>query len=210
MKERPMSRTMRGMPVGLPAVALLASLVSGCGSDDATTPTTAMPSAAAIVETEAGAISAGTAKQANTALPDLTVVRVRSGQTARLQTLAEAGKPILLWFWTPHCARCRAEAPALLAFAKQHGARVQILGLGAQDDLVQAVDFLTDTSTQDLEMVWDASGRSWSHYRVTRQPTVVVLDAAGRVTRTLSRHFDAATVLAAAGLKVRAAVKRSG
>jgi hypothetical protein len=59
-------------------------------------------------------------------------------------------------------------------------------------------------------MVWDASGRSWSHYRVTRQPTVVVLDAAGRVTRTLSRHFDAATVLAAAGLKVRAAVKRSG
>jgi thiol-disulfide isomerase/thioredoxin len=181
-------------------------LVSGCGNDkadQATRAAQAMPSAAAIVDNGPAGASAGTAPagKANTALPDLKVVRVKSGQTAQLQTLAQSGKPTLLWFWAPHCTFCRAEAPDLLAFAKAHGSQVQILGLGAQDDLGQAVDFLSDTSTQNLEMVWDASGKSWLHYKVTNQPTVVVLDAKGKVTKTWFRHFDADAILAAAGLK---------
>jgi len=195
---------MRGvLPVAPAAAAVLASslLVSGCGGDGSDhVSTQKMPSAAAIVDQTVAGASAGTAAKPNTALPDLTVVRVASGKTAQLPTLAEAGKPTLLWFWAPHCTFCRAEAPDLLAFAKAHGSQVQILGLGAQDDLNQAVDFLADTSTQNLEMVWDKTGKSWLHFKVTNQPTVIVLDAKGKVTKTWFRHFDANAILAAAGL----------
>ncbi len=144
-----------------------------------------LPAAAATVEDpgtgRAGAaVTGGTSTSGNLALPDLQVVRVASGKTVSLRSLAVAGKPTLLWFWAPHCTFCRAEAPDLLAFQKAYGDQIQILGLGAQDDLDQAVDFLADTSTQKLEMVWDASGKSWVHYKVTNQPTVVVLDGDGQ------------------------------
>lgn len=202
-----MGRTMHGVrkAAGTAAALVASLLVAGCGNDDPgqATTTTGLPSAAAIIDkasasSPAPAVPAG---KANMALPDLKVVRVASGQTVPLQTLAVSGKPTLLWFWAPHCTFCRAEAPDLLAFAKAHGAQVQILGLGAQDDLGQAVGFLSDTGTQTLEMVWDASGRSWLHYKVTNQPTVVVLDAKGNVTKTWFRHFDPKAILAAAGLK---------
>jgi thiol-disulfide isomerase/thioredoxin len=200
-----MGRTMRGVrKAALTAAALGTSLLAaGCGNDSSgQASTAALPSAAAIIDSASAGSPAGVpAGRANTALPDLQVVRVASGQTVPLQTLAVSGKPTLLWFWAPHCTFCRAEAPDLLAFAKAHGAQVQILGLGAQDDLGQAVGFLSDTATEKLEMVWDASGKSWLHYKVTNQPTVVVLDARGNVTRTWFRHFDAKAILAAAGLK---------
>ncbi|HVE27820.1 MAG TPA: TlpA disulfide reductase family protein [Sporichthya sp.] len=200
-----MGRTMRGVrKAALTAAALGTSLLAaGCGNDGSgQASTAALPSAAAIIDSASVGAPAGVpAGRANTALPDLQVVRVASGQTVPLQTLAVSGKPTLLWFWAPHCTFCRAEAPDLLAFAKAHGAQVQILGLGAQDDLGQAVGFLSDTATEKLEMVWDASGKSWLHYKVTNQPTVVVLDARGNVTRTWFRHFDAKAILAAAGLK---------
>jgi thiol-disulfide isomerase/thioredoxin len=200
-----MGRTMRGVrKAALTAAALGTSLLAaGCGNDSSGhASTAALPSAAAIIDSASAGAPAGVpAGRANTALPDLQVVRVASGQTVPLQTLAVSGKPTLLWFWAPHCTFCRAEAPDLLAFAKAHGAQVQILGLGAQDDLGQAVGFLSDTATEKLEMVWDASGKSWLHYKVTNQPTVVVLDAKGNVTKTWFRHFDAKAILAAAGLK---------
>lgn len=179
------------------AGALLLSVVAGCGGGDEQV--AAEPSPSVLPADDAKSV--GDTSAANAALPDLQVVRVASGATAQLRTLAVAGKPTLLWFWAPHCTFCRAEAPALLEFAKTYGDQVQILGLGAQDNLDQAVDFLADTSTQKLEMVWDASGKSWLHYKVTNQPTVVVLDAQGKVTKTWFRHFDAKEILDAAGLK---------
>lgn len=179
------------------AGALLLSVVAGCGGGDEQV--AAEPSPSVLPADDAKSV--GDTSAANAALPDLQVVRVASGATAQLRTLAVAGKPTLLWFWAPHCTFCRAEAPALLEFAKTYGDQVQILGLGAQDNLDQAVDFLADTSTQKLEMVWDASGKSWLHYKVTNQPTVVVLDAQGKVTKTWFRHFDAKAILDAVGLK---------
>lgn len=192
------------------AVAACALLLSACGGDDDdVTSTTTMPTAAAIVDpAEAAADPApqfieggeGSGARSNTALPDLQVVRVASNETVALQQVAPVGKPMVLWFWAPHCTFCRAEAPELLAFEKAHGNKVTVLGLGAQDDLDQAVDFLADTSTGDLEMVWDRTGKSWLHFKVTNQPTVVVVDADGKVTKKWFRDFDEKAILAAAGL----------
>ena len=193
-----MGRRMRALPFAASAVvASLVLTVSGCGDDEQVS--AEVPAPAAIVETPTTASGTPSAGE-NTALPDVQVVRVASGQTAPLRSLAAAGQPMLLWFWAPHCTFCRAEAPALLEFRKTYGDRIQILGLGAQDDLKQAKDFLADTNTRDLEMVWDDRGRTWQHFKVTNQPTVVVVDAAGKVTRTWFREFDAKGIVAAAGL----------
>jgi thiol-disulfide isomerase/thioredoxin len=133
-------------------------------------------------------------------LPAIDVVRLSSGDDVSLPSLVTAGKPTLLWFWAPHCAYCRAEAPDLLAFATDHRDDLTIVGVGAQDTLEQAYRFLDDTSTQDLTMVWDQSGRSWVHHDVTSQPTVIVLDADGQVAGRWYRDFDPDGILAAAGL----------
>lgn len=201
-----MGRRMRTVRMVIPALASVTAvlLLSGCGGDDdvATNPT--MPTAAAIVDPAASAEPADPdvdgESRANPALPDLQVVRVASNETVALQTLAPAGKPMVLWFWAPHCTFCRGEAPELLKFQKSHGEHLTILGLGAQDDYDQAVDFLADTGTDNLEMVWDKTGKSWLHFKVTNQPTVVVVDADGKVTKKWFRDFDAQGILDAAGL----------
>lgn len=197
----------RRSAVGAVAAALL---LSACGGgDDDVASTTTMPTPAAIVDPIEAATDPdprfreggeGSAARANTALPDLQVVRVASNETVALQQLAPVGKPMVLWFWAPHCTFCRAEAPDLLAFEKTYGKQLTVLGLGAQDDLDQAVDFLADTGTENLEMVWDRTGKSWLHFKVTNQPTVVVVDADGKVTKKWFRDFDTDAILAAAGL----------
>ncbi|MGQ0844213.1 MAG: TlpA family protein disulfide reductase [Sporichthyaceae bacterium] len=135
------------------------------------------------------------------ALPDVEVVRLADGQRVNLRSLAVAGKPILLWFWAPHCPFCKAEAPKVVNFAARHGAKVQVLGLGAQDDLDQAYGFRKETGTGGLAMVWDRSGKSWRDYRVTNQPTVVVLNGEGKEVKRFFRTFDEAAILAAANAR---------
>lgn len=204
-----MVRRMRAVRSSIAATVSLTAVLtlSACGSDDDVASSPTVPTAAAIVEPAASARpeapEAPGESRVNTALPDLQVVRVArdaSNETVALRSLAPAGKPMLLWFWAPHCTFCRAEAPELLKFEKTYGERLTILGLGAQDDYDQAVDFLADTGTQDLQMVWDETGKSWVHFKVTNQPTVVVVDADGKVSKKWFRDFDARGILDAAGL----------
>lgn len=199
----------------LRAVSLLASVVvvlaacGGGGDDDADVsaggteitnpdaPDASEPSA----PTESSAPEATTPPTGEaTFLPDIEVVDVASGDTVALRSLASADRPTLLWFWAPHCTFCIREAPDVLALAASHGDELQILGLGAQDDLGQAADFLETTGTGELDMVWDATGETWIHFGVTNQPTVVVVSPDGEVQATWFREFDEAGILAAAGL----------
>lgn len=133
-------------------------------------------------------------------LPDIEVVEVATGETVALRSVATAERPTLLWFWAPHCTFCIREAHEVLALEASHGDELQIIGLGAQDDLGQAVDFLELTGTGELAMVWDATGETWIHFGVTNQPTVVVVSPDGEVQATWFREFDEAGILAAAGL----------
>ncbi|WP_019875609.1 TlpA family protein disulfide reductase [Sporichthya polymorpha] len=188
-----------------PAIAT-ALLLAACGddADEASDRTSGMPTAAAIVDPATGPMTtapeAETGSRTNTALPAVDVVRVARNEKVALRSLAPAGKPMLLWFWAPHCTFCRGEAPDLIAFEQEYGDRITVLGLGAQDDVDQARGFLADTGTEGLEMVWDASGKTWLHYKVTNQPTVLVVDAQGKVSRKWFRDFDADAILRAARL----------
>lgn len=179
-----------------------AVLVGACGSDGSTRAagptTTSAPIAPSTSDPGGDATTTTTSGPAD--LPAIDVVELASGEEVPLPSLAQPGRPTLLWFWAPHCTICRREAPDLLEFEASHGDRIDVLGLGAQDSLDEAYGFLDDTDTHDLAMVWDQSGRSWIHHGVTNQPTVIVLDADGQVAGTWFREFDVDGILAAAGL----------
>ncbi len=160
------------------------------GSDDASSPEASPPSSSA---DDDAAVPGGF-------LPDIDVVRVACGDTVALRSLAAPDVPTLLWFWAPHCTFCMREASEVVEFSAEYGDEVRIIGLGAQDSLDQAVDFVSSTGTEGLDMVWDESGESWIHFEVTSQPTVIVLSADGEVEETWYRDFDEAGILAAAGL----------
>ena len=192
------------------AVLGLATVVTACGTErEDTAPNEPQVGTEASPTTVPGADDVGQVAEVDdptgtsTVEPDVPVVDVVSladGSTVDLRSLATPGKPTLLWFWAPHCSFCVREAPELLAFDRDHGADVDILGVGAQDSLNEAYEFLDSTATSDLAMVWDASGRSWVHYGVTNQPTVILLGADGQVAETWFRDFVPGEILAAAGL----------
>jgi thiol-disulfide isomerase/thioredoxin len=182
------------------AMGAAVPLLVGCGSSSG--PAAAIDGlgadSAAIVPVKA---PAGRPGQARPVLPDVAAVRVATGETVNLRDLALTGKPTLLWFWAPHCPVCRAMSPDVRAFAAEYGSRIQIVGLGAQDDLNRARSFLKETDTSTLEMVWDRTGRSWIHFEARHPSTLKVLDSDGKVRRTWVGKFDRDAVRTAAGVR---------
>ncbi len=190
------SPRVRAVVIGLGMALVLAACGGDTGAD------AGGPAAPASTSSPPAPTSAGEAPATDGTidLPNIEVVQLATGDAVPLRSLAEPGRPTLLWFWAPHCSICRREAPEVLAFAEDHDTEVDVLGLGAQDSLEQAHGFLDDTGTHDLAMVWDPSGQSWIHHGVTSQPTVIVLDADGQVAGTWFRDFDPEAILAAAGV----------
>ncbi len=86
------------------------------------------------------------------------------------------------------------------AFAAKYGDRIRVIGLGAQDSRGEAVDFVRETDTAGLPMLWDESGESWIKFNVTNQPTVIVLSGDGDQRARFFRNFDEDAILKAAGI----------
>ncbi len=53
-----------------------------------------------------------------------------------------------------------------------------MVGLGTQDDLALARDFVSQYQLQN-RMLWDPSFESWRAFRVTTQPVFILLSRAG-------------------------------
>lgn len=52
------------------------------------------------------------------------------------------GRPLVVNFWARWCAPCREEIPELNAAQARHAGRVQVLGIGLEDDAKAVRDFL--------------------------------------------------------------------
>ncbi|MCK6390683.1 MAG: TlpA family protein disulfide reductase [Azonexus sp.] len=52
------------------------------------------------------------------------------------------GKPLVVNFWARWCPPCRAEIPELAAFRKHHQGRIEVLGIGIEDDAEAVRDFV--------------------------------------------------------------------
>ena len=54
-----------------------------------------------------------------------------------------------------------------------------MVGLGTQDSLSDANEFVEDYGTESFTMLWDESFRTWTELGVTSQPSAVLLAADG-------------------------------
>ncbi len=114
----------------------------------------------------------------NSVLPSVQVKDVAGGDVD-LAALVPSEKPILLWAWAPHCAICAAEAPAVEAFSRQNANVVTVVGIGTQDDLALAEDFVSTYGVSTPQMLWDPGFESWQALEITGQPTWVLLSPGG-------------------------------
>ena len=79
-------------------VAAFAITLAACGSTSSQPTSTASRSTPSTPSTSAPAPT----PTSTSALPDVDVFDVATGDTVSFSALAPAEKPILLWFWAPH------------------------------------------------------------------------------------------------------------
>lgn len=87
------------------------------------------------------------------------------------------GKPAVLWFWTPWCPFCNAEAPAVSQVAAANPA-VTFVGVAAHSDVGAMANFVSKYNLKFTNLN-DADGSIWARYSVPWQPAYVFYRADG-------------------------------
>ena len=127
--------------------------------------------------------------------------RTLAGSELDASTLA--GKPVVLWFWTPWCTICRAEAPDVAAVAADLQGQVALIGVPGRGPVADMRSFVRDTGTGDLQHLVDVDGSLWQRFGVVSQPSFAFVGADGSV-----ELFGGA--LGAEELRARASALSSG
>ena len=89
---------------------------------------------------------------------------------------------------------CRAEAPGVEQFARANADRLQVIGLGTQDNLEMAKEF-ADTFDITHTLLWDESFQSWAQLGVSLQPSAKLYGADGELLAEWLGPFDEEDVL---------------
>lgn len=87
-----------------------------------------------------------------------------------------------------------SEAPGVEQFARANADRLQVIGLGTQDDLEQANEF-ADTFDITHTLLWDESFQSWAQLGVSLQPSAKLYDTDGALLAEWLGPFDEIDVL---------------
>jgi len=90
------------------------------------------------------------------------------------------GKPAVLWFWTPWCPFCNAEAPSVSAVAAANP-KVTFVGVAARADVGQMQNFVSKYNLNFTNLN-DADGSIWARFNVPWQPAYVFLRPDGTST----------------------------
>ncbi|MGE2717908.1 protein disulfide oxidoreductase [Mycolicibacterium litorale] len=90
------------------------------------------------------------------------------------------GKPAVLWFWTPWCPFCNAEAPSVSSVAAANPG-VTFVGVAARSDVAAMQEFVSKYNL-NFPNLNDADGSIWARYNVPWQPAYVFYRADGSST----------------------------
>lgn len=90
------------------------------------------------------------------------------------------GKPAVLWFWTPWCPFCNAEAPGVAQVAAANPG-VAFVGIVAHSDLAAIQGFVSKYHL-NITTLNDPDGAIWARYDVPWQPAYVFYRADGSST----------------------------
>lgn len=89
------------------------------------------------------------------------------------------GKVVILEFWATYCGWCKATHPKLAHFANKHGDQVVVLGISSQKKS-RLIRYLRRHDT-GLTILHDPKSKISRRYRAMATPTLVVIDAEGRL-----------------------------
>jgi thiol-disulfide isomerase/thioredoxin len=161
MKTTPVSRLARPAALALAGFALAA-----CASPD-TEPT--------------AALTAAGIEWANPDAPDLFKFQATdliSGEPVDGTDLLY--KDVVLWFWAPWCPICDAEAGALVNAMAEFPADVTVLGIAGLGDVPTSETFIADhPGVETFAHIYDDDGSIWEGFKVTGQPTLVLINQDG-------------------------------
>lgn len=101
-----------------------------------------------------------------------------SGATFNGNSLA--GKPAVMWFWTPWCPFCNQEAPSVAAVAAANPA-VTFVGVATRADNGALQNFVAKYGL-NFTNINDADGSIWAKFNVPWQPAYVFLRPDGSST----------------------------
>ncbi|MEZ0050037.1 thiol-disulfide isomerase/thioredoxin [Mycobacterium sp. MAA66] len=82
-----------------------------------------------------------------------------------------AGRAAVLWFWTPWCPFCNAEAPGVQRVSSANS-QVAFVGIAAHSD-VGAMQGFVSKYNLNFPTINDADGSIWARYNVPWQPAYV-------------------------------------
>jgi len=91
-------------------------------------------------------------------------------------------KPTVIWFWAPWCAICKNESAYIVAAAKKYKGKINFLGVGALGSTEEMVDFVSHTETSIFPNLNDSEGKLWNRFGIVIQPTILFIDAKGKIT----------------------------
>ncbi len=99
------------------------------------------------------------------------------------------GKPAILYFWATWCPQCRVQREVMNTLSREWDDRVRIAALTVDDDVPSVQRYLKAHSSLSHEL--RASAELLQHFGVEGLPTLVVIDANGRVQSVSSGLTDA-------------------
>jgi cytochrome c biogenesis protein CcmG/thiol:disulfide interchange protein DsbE len=162
---------MRRRALALALVAALAPAVAACsggGLGDQSSVTSVVPEAQR--------------RQA----PTLSVPNLDGGRRVTLTALR--GHPVVLNFWASWCEPCKKETPQVVAFARAHPA-VRVVGIAVNDRPADSRRFARKEGVR-YTLGSDPEADVASAYGVKALPVTVVIDAEGRVAKTIFGATD--------------------
>jgi thiol-disulfide isomerase/thioredoxin len=94
------------------------------------------------------------------------------------------GKPLVVNFWARWCPPCRAEIPELAAFQKEHRGRIEVLGIGLEDDGAAVSAFMKQHKMDYTVLLTHAQGMPLMQALGNKRgglPYTLFIDRNGRV-----------------------------
>jgi thiol-disulfide isomerase/thioredoxin len=120
--------------------------------------------------------------------PPLTLPVLAGGPAGNRISLSDyRGRIVVLDFWASWCGPCRAQAPILERVARQFEARgVSFIGVNTGDDEENARSYWT-SSGSSYPSVFDGQGAGARVFGATQLPTLVFIQATGKVAKVEAR-----------------------
>jgi thiol-disulfide isomerase/thioredoxin len=117
----------------------------------------------------------------------------------RLSTTEFRGKPVVAVVWGSWCAPCRAEAPDVVAAARELGDRAQFVGINIRDSSTEQARSFVRTFEVPYPSYFSPDGEAMLAFSGTLTPnsipSFVVLDAEGRVAASIIGELPSRTTL---------------